>query len=58
MATTKQRDLISKLSREREVPTRWRGMIDAVVLLDRDLTAAEASGLISILAKAQRMRRF
>ena len=58
MATTKQRDLISKLAREREVPVRWRGMIDAVVFSDRDLTAAEASGLIGILLKAQRIRRF
>lgn len=58
MATTKQRDLINKLAREREVPARWRGMIDAVVFSDRDLTAAEASGLIGILLKAQRIRRF
>lgn len=32
-------------------------MIDAVVFSDRDLTAAEASGLIGILLRAERVGR-
>lgn len=57
MATTKQRELIDRLANERVVPNKWRGMVHDVVYSTRDLTSAEASGLIGILLEAQRIKR-
>jgi len=52
LITEKQRKLVRDLSREREVPLRYRVVIDEVLDYNRNLTVKAASELIDILKQA------
>lgn len=54
LITEKQRKLVRDLSREREVPLRYRVVVDEVLDYNRNLTVAAASELIGILTRQPR----
>ena len=50
----KQRELLERLAVERQVPIRYRGIIDEALWGVRDLTPGATAGLIGMLLKAPR----